>query len=159
MIPARQVRLFLRCALLICMGYSSNLLAQERVGGLDVSASVGVRCKVESHGDIAFGALDPAQAVNTFAATEARVSCTRGAVYRLVVDNGRNFNGVRSSRQMLSERGEVLPYMLTIENNGGLGNGWFQPSVTRLAANVKGSDYIDLPGGHYQDVIRISVEY
>ncbi len=159
MILDLRIRAFLLCAVLVCLCYSSNTLAQERLAGLDVSASVTVRCKVESRGDIAFGALDPAQAINTFASTEARVSCTRCAVYRIAVDNGRNFNAVRGARQMVSERGEALAYTLTIENSGGLGNGWFKPSVTRLVANVRGNDYVDLPGGHYQDVVRISVEY
>jgi|GEM_PF-2737365 len=138
---------------------SSSTLGQERVGGLDVSVSVAVRCRVESRGDIAFGALDPSQAVNTFATTEARVACTRGAVYRLLVDNGHNFSAPLATRQMTSERGDALPYALSIESNVGLGSGWSQPSVVRLSASVKGRDYVDLPGGQYQDVIRISVEY
>jgi len=147
------------CALLVSMVCASHAWSQERVAGLEVSASVGVRCKVESRGDIAFGALDPAQAINTFATTEARVACTRGAVYRLVIDRGRNYDTDRSTRQMISERGASLPYKLSVESGGGIGEGWFQPSITRLAASVQGGDYVDLPGGHYQDVIRISVEY
>jgi spore coat protein U-like protein len=135
------------CALLVSMVCASHAWSQERVAGLEVSASVGVRCKVESRGDIAFGALDPAQAINTFATTEARVACTR------------NYDTDRSTRQMISERGASLPYKLSVESGGGIGEGWFQPSITRLAASVQGSDYVDLPGGHYQDVIRISVEY
>jgi hypothetical protein len=48
---------------------------------------------------------------------------------------------------------------MVVESAVGLGSGWFQPTIVRLSASVKGSDYVDLPGGQYQDVVRISVEY
>ncbi len=153
------VRTSAACLSLCGVLVSSTIFAQERVAEFDVSASVGVRCKVESRGDIAFGSLDPAQAVNTFSATEVRVACTRGAVYRLNVDNGRSFSTALTTRQMTSTRGEALPYALAIDSRGGHGHGWFSPSIVRLSASVRGLDYVDLPGGQYQDVIRISVEY
>jgi len=133
--------------------------AQERVAGIDVSAAVAIRCKVETRGEIAFGALDPAQAVNTFAVTEARVACTRGAVYRLIVDNGRNFDGKLQRRRMTSGANAVLPYTLDVLGAEGIATGWFRPAVVRLAASVSGIDYIDLPAGQYQDVIRVLIEY
>jgi spore coat protein U-like protein len=157
---AKHLQLALMTAAFVAVAYFPNLVvAQQRVGNLDVSVSVAVRCKLESYGDIALGSLDPAHPVNTFAASEIRVACTRGAVYRLRIDDGRNFSGERQTRQMTTTQGDKLPYALTVEDNVGRGNGWFQPAVIRLAASVKGSDYIDLPAGQYQDVIRVSVEY
>jgi len=157
---AKCLRLALMTAAFVAVAYFPNLVfAQQRVGNLDVSVSVVVRCKLESNGDIALGSLDPAHPVNTFAASEVRVACTRGAVYRLSVDNGRNFNGERQTRQMTTAQGDKLPYALSVEDNAGRGNGWFQPAVIRLSASVKGDDYVDLPAGQYQDVIRVTVEY
>ncbi len=143
----------------VLLAHSAHVAAQEQVATFEVSASVSIRCKVQTLGDIAFGALDPAQAINTFATTEASVACTRGATYRLLVDEGRNFDARRKLRQMVSYSGETLPYTLEIVDAKGLANGWFRPSLIRFNASVRGTDYIDLPAGQYQDVIRISIEY
>lgn len=133
--------------------------AQERVAGIDVSAAVSIRCKVETRSEIAFGALDPAQAINTFAVAETSVACTRGAVYKVIVDDGRNFDSTQRRRRMRSDANALLPYSLEVIGAEGTADGWFRPARVRLSASVSGTDYIDLPAGRYQDVIRVQIEY
>lgn len=147
-----------RCALLLVPALLSGSL-NAQVLSFDASAQVIPRCRVETGGDIAFGELDPGRARDSTAATTIRVACTRGTGYRLTVDQGAAFDATRATRTMRRSTGERLPYALTASGEFGIATGWQRPIDVRLQATVKAADYVNLPGGTYEDIVKIVIEY
>lgn len=147
-----------RCTVLYFAQCLSGLL-QAQVLSFEASAQVIPRCRVESGGDIAFGELDPGRARDSAATTSIRVACTRGTAYRLTVDQGAAFDATRATRTMRRSTGERLPYALTAPSEFGVATGWQRPIDVRLQATVKAADYVNLPGGTYEDIVKIVIEY
>lgn len=143
----------LLAAALFCGSLNAQVLS------FDASAQVIPRCRVESGGEIAFGELDPGRARDSAAATTIRVACTRGTTYRLAIDRGNAFDSARGSRTMKRSTGERLPYELAVSGEHGVATGWQRPIDVRLQATVKALDYVNLPGGTYEDVIRVTIEH
>ncbi|MBL8311785.1 MAG: spore coat protein U domain-containing protein [Burkholderiales bacterium] len=154
---ARSLRSFL--VVLASASAAAPPLAQEQLATFEVTAVVVPRCRIDSSGDVSFGALDPGRATDGAAFGLVRVACTRGTTYRVLVDNGRAFDPRRGMRTMRRFSGEALPYELSTQGDRGIASGWQRPAEVRLDARIRARDYADLPGGTYEDILRISLEY
>lgn len=136
-----------------------QLCALEQLATMEASAVIVPRCRVESPADVSFGELDPGRALDVTVSSTVRVACTRGTTYRVLFDNGRAYDSERASRAMRRNTGERLPYALIAEGDRGIATGWQRPLEVRLRASIRSQDYVNLPGGTYEDVLRISIEY
>lgn len=143
-------------SLLLCACSSA---VEPQVLSFEASAQVIPRCRIESAGDLEFGELDPGRARDGVAVTSIRVACTRGTAYRLMVDQGAAYDSARATRTMRRNTGERLPYALSAPGEYGVAAGWQRPVDLRLQATVKAIDYVNLPGGTYEDSVKVVIEY
>lgn len=118
-----------------------------------VSATVLGTCTI-SAGTAGFGNLDPAGAgvVNATVA-DPQVTCTNGAPYSIIDDDGLNETGPNAN-QMTDGSGNVIAYSFNYTSSG-IGTGG--AVNIGLAASVAQVDYQNKPAGAYADTVTLTV--
>jgi len=95
-------KLFLPLAAIAFVGYSQAFATGTATSTFTTNAHIDSSCTM-SVADLDFGAYDPFAAGALTGKTDVTVTCTRGAVPTIAMDNGSHFNG--SLRAMITGTG------------------------------------------------------
>jgi len=122
-----------------------------------VSANIAGNCKfVTNTGTLAFGALDPSNAVLVNGTvSNPQFWCTKGTSYTIGDDNGLNEAGT-TFQMKHATLADVIPYTFTYTKTG-TGNGPTNTITMNIVGTVAAGTYVNASEGSYADTVTLTL--